>query len=151
VTLQGPVFDVLSDPVAMPLIGVREAGAILMARVVGHDADGLTRLDVDNVSIELPGVEAAPGDTLRLRILARDVILATTRPEGLSARNILPVIVETMHTGRGPGTAVVLRLGTQRLLARLTDRSVGDLQLEPGKEVFAILKSTAVSRGSIGV
>ena len=150
ITLQGPVFDVLSDPAAMPYLGVREAGAIMPATVHEHAADGLTRLLTAAGPMDLPGVTAAPGETLRLRILARDVILSRHRPDGLSARNILPGIIETLEKGRGPGVAVVLRMGDQRLLARITDRARADLALEPGQEVFAILKATAVARGAIG-
>lgn len=146
---QGRVFDVLSDPEAMPMIGVREAGAILQAKVASHAADGLATLQLEGGSLELPGVEAAVGDIIRLRILARDVILATERPTGLSARNILPVEIIALHTGRGPGTAVVLQIGEQRLLARVTDRSVQEMALRPGKQVFAVLKSTSVARGAI--
>lgn len=147
--LQGPVFDVLSDPKAMPFLGVREAGAILMAKVEAHETDGLTRLITEAGPLFLPGVEAKPGENLRLRILARDVILATERPSGLSARNILPARVQNVQTGRGPGAAVVLNLGSQTLLARVTDRAVTDLGLVPGKPVYAILKATAVARSAI--
>ncbi len=147
---QGPVFDILSDPEAMPLLGVREAGAILSATVTAHDTDGLTQLTVPGGTLELPGVTATPGEIVRLRVLARDVILATHRPTGLSARNILPVTVTDLRPGRGPGVAVVLRLGDQRLLARVTERSASELALSPGAEVFAILKSTSVARAAIG-
>lgn len=149
ILLQGPVFDVLCDPVAMPLLGVREAGAILEAHVLEHAGDGLTRLGFEGGTLELPGVEARLGEVLRLRILARDVILAVARPQGLSARNILPARIEALQTGRGPGSAVVLRIGTQKLLARVTDRSVQELGLAVGVDVFAVLKSTSVARGSI--
>lgn len=149
ITRQGPIFDVLSDPEAMPLLGVREAGAILRAEVVEHLEDGLTRLSAGPGHLELPGVTAAPGETLRLRILATDVMLSNTRPEGLSARNILPVTIGSLQTGRGPGIAAVLLLGDQRLLARVTSRSCEEMGLTPGQQIFAILKATAVARSGI--
>ncbi len=149
ITRQGPVFDVLSDPDAMPLLGVREAGAIIKARVEAHLEDGLTRLSAGPGHLELPGVTAPAGDTLRLRILATDVMLSTHRPEGLSARNILPVTIAGLQSGRGPGIAVVLLLGDQRLLARVTSRSSEEMGLASGQQVFAILKATAVARSGI--
>lgn len=149
ITRQGPVFDVLSDPEAMPLLGVREAGAILRARVLEHLGDGLTRLSAGPGHLELPGVTAAPGETLRLRILATDVMLSTVHPQGLSARNILPVTIDSLQSGRGPGIAVVLLLGDQRLLARVTSRSCEEMALAPGQKIFAVLKATAVSRSGI--
>jgi molybdate transport system ATP-binding protein len=149
VVRQGPVFDVLADPAALPLVGVRDAGAVLVARVVETAADGLTRLDTPAGPLELPGVQAAPGDEVRLRIPAHDVILAVDRPHGLSARNVLPAEVEALHEGRGPGVAVGLRCGEARLLARMTHRSCAELGLRPGLGVFAILKATAISRAGI--
>lgn len=145
----GDVFDVMSSPAAMPLLGVREAGAVLRARVAGRAEDGLTRLETAAGPLELPGVDAALGEVLRLRILAQDVILATERPNGLSARNVFEVQIASIEQGRGPGVAVVMNVGDEKLLARITARSCRDMGLEHGQTVYAILKATAVSRGAI--
>lgn len=150
VVLSGPVQEVLSDPAALPFVGVREAGAVLPARVLGHEADGLTRLALDAGELLLPGVTAAPGTGLRIRVLASDVLISRGRPEGLSSRNILPAVVSGLYRGEGPGVAVQLRLGRDRILARITARAAEELSLAPGAEVFAILKATAVPRQSIG-
>lgn len=147
----GPAAEVLSDPAAVPAIGIREAGAVLAARVVAHDpADGLTELAVSGGRLFLPGVAAEPGTTLRLRIQASDVIVATEPPAGISALNVLPVTVTAIHEGEGPGAAVGLACGDDRLLARLTRRSVRALRLAPGVACYAIVKSTAVARADIG-
>ena len=150
VAAHGTTADVLADPKVMPLIGVREASAVLEAVVKNTTSAGLARLDTDAGLLELPGVQAEEGDTVRLRILASDVILARTRPEGLSARNILPVTIGEIQRGRGPGAAVVLHAGRAKLLARITVASLQDLGLEPGQSCFAILKANAVARSAIG-
>lgn len=150
IATQGTVFDVLSDPVVVPLIGVREAGSIITATVTSHAQDGLSTLATSTGTLELPGVTAAVGTRLRLRVLAQDVILSRTRPEGLSSVNILPVTVTGVRSGEGPGAAVALNAGDDRLLARLTLRAVQDLGLEPGTQCHAIVKATTVARGSIG-
>lgn len=150
IATQGTVFDVLSDPVVVPLIGVREAGSLITATVTHHAPDGLSTLTTDTGTLELPGVTAAVGTKLRLRVLAQDVILSRTRPEGLSSVNILPVTVVGVRSGDGPGAAVALRAGSDRLLARLTLRAVEELGLEPGTKCHAIVKATTVARGSIG-
>lgn len=149
ILLSGPVTDVLSDPAAMPFLGIREAGAVLSATVAAHEDDGLTRLMTSGGPLLLPGVRAEVGEVLRLRIRAQDVILSLREPVGLSARNILRCTITGLESGRGPGVAVVLRFGDQRLLARITDRARLELGLEPGAEVYAILKSTSVSRSAI--
>lgn len=151
----GPAEQILSDPGTAPALGLREAGAILIARLSGHDDDGLSRLETGGGPVWLPRVNGAPGATLRLRILAQDVMLATERPTGVSALNILPATVQAVRLGEGPGALVQLALGDGsggdgHLLARITARSARALDLQPGRPVFAVLKAVSVARGSIG-
>ena len=146
----GPVSEVLSDPDAAPLFGLREAGATLTARIAAHEPDGLTRLDTSAGPLLLPQIDAAPGTTLRICIHAQDVILSRDRPQGLSALNILPTTVAALRLGDGPGALVQLRAGDDLLLARITRRSAQTLDLSPGTPVFAILKSVSVARDDVG-
>jgi molybdate transport system ATP-binding protein len=146
----GAAAEVLSDPDAVPTFGVREAGAILTGRVLRHHADGLTEVVVSAGSLLLPGVSAEPGTSLRIRIEAQDVILSRSRPEGLSALNILPAEVASLRRGEGPGVVVQLKVGDDRILARITRRSADALQLEPGVRCFGIVKSVSVAQGDIG-
>ena len=150
VVRQGPAHEVLSDPAAMPFVGVREAGSILRAKVVSHGPDGLSRLEVSGGLLHLPGVDAHPGSDIRIRVLAQDILVALEEPKGLSSRNILPVTVEDVRLGDGPGAAVSLRAGDDRLLARITAQAAQELKLRSGLACFAILKATAVPKGSIG-
>jgi molybdate transport system ATP-binding protein len=146
----GAAVDVLSDPDAVPMVGTREAGAVIEARIIAHHEDGLTELAVSAGRLWLPRIEAHPGDVLRLRIPAQEVILARTRPEGLSALNILPVTVTEVRIGEGPGAIVQLQAGSDRLLARLTRRSVDALGLKPGAQIHAVIKSVALAKSDIG-
>ena len=150
VVRSGPVGDVLSDPSMMPFVGVREAGSVLAAVVLERHADGLTRLSLSGGEMVVPGVDAEVGKSMRIRVLAQDVIVALQEPKGLSSRNILRAVVEELHPGSGPGMAVSLRLGADRLLVRITRRAAQELSLAPGLEVYAILKATAIARGDIG-
>jgi molybdate transport system ATP-binding protein len=134
----------------VPLIGVREAGSVLIARVLQHNPGGLSRLAISGGELRLPGIDAEVGKSLRIRILAQDVLLSLTRPTGLSSRNILPAIVEAIHRGEGPGVAVSLQLGDDRLLARITADAMEELALKPGLACYAVLKATAVARADIG-
>ncbi|WP_137703141.1 molybdenum ABC transporter ATP-binding protein [Marimonas lutisalis] len=146
----GPAQDLLSDPALMPQFGIREAGAILTATVEAHAPDGLSRLRISGGALWVMGVGAPVGTRLRLRLLASDIILAAEAPRAISARNVLPVTVETVQQGHGPGAAVSLRCGEDRLLARITSRAVAEIGLEPGRDCFAILKATAIARSDIG-
>lgn len=149
VARQGPLMDVMADPAAVPLLGVREAGAVLQARVEAHGDDGLSTLRVASGPLQLMGVHAPVGATIRLRILAQDVLLSLDRPTGLSAQNILPVTISAIREGEGPGAAIALDAGGETLLARVTSRAVASMQLHPGKAVFAVIKATSVSQTAI--
>lgn len=147
----GAVEDVLCDPAAVPDLGVRDAGAVLRARVVAHHADGLTELAVSQGMLLLPRFEAAIGALVRVRIPAQDVILALHRPIGISALNILPVVIASIFQGDGPGAAIGLVSGDDRLLARVTRRSADAMGLAPGMACYAVVKSVAVAQGDVGL
>ena len=146
----GPAADLLSDPETAPLLGLRDAGAVLTARIAAQEGDGLTRLQTVAGPLWLPHVAGETGRVLRVRIAAQDVILSRTRPEGLSALNILPAKIATLHEGQGPGVLVRLDLGGEFLLARITRRSAQALGLAPGLAVHAVLKSVAVAQADVG-
>jgi molybdate transport system ATP-binding protein len=126
-----------------------EPGAVLAATVAEHLSDrGLTRLDTAAGPLLCPSVDAPPGARLRVRIPARDVILADRVPEGLSVHNALSGTVAAIAPGAAPSLAVVtVAAGSASLLAQVTADSVSRLGLAPGRAVFALVKSVAVMRG----
>ncbi|MDD8023496.1 MAG: molybdenum ABC transporter ATP-binding protein [Paracoccaceae bacterium] len=146
----GPAAAVLSDPGLAAQFGAQEAGAVIRARLVLREADGLAWLDTGAGPIWLPDAPGAPGDELRVRIHASDVILARHRPEGLSALNILPGVVTRIEPDTGSRAWVQLQLGDEAILARITQRSVTALGLTPGVDCYAVLKSVAVTRDDLG-
>ncbi len=147
VTASGPPAQVLGDARA---VRVREVASILQARVVAHHADGLSELATAAGPLHLPRVADAPGTVLRVRILAHEVILSRAAPEGLSALNILRGTIAEITPGRGPAARVVLAIGEDRLIARVTQRAVTQLGLAPGQSCHAILKSVAVAPEDVG-
>ncbi len=151
VVASGPVGEVLSRPAAVPLLGVRDAGAVIVTKVAGRLLDdGLTELVFSGGRIMLPGILGTLGQTVRLRIPAQDVILSRAAPKGISALNVLPVTITALEQGRGPGVAVGLKAGDDALLARVTRRSASRMELAVGQQVFAIIKATAVGPEDVG-
>ncbi|MEL6682665.1 MAG: molybdenum ABC transporter ATP-binding protein [Pseudomonadota bacterium] len=151
IVMSGPLEEVLSQPAAVPVLGVRAAGAVIEARIAGRLLqDGLTELSFSGGRLMMPGNLGQLGQTIRLRIPAQDIILARERPDGLSALNILPVQITALEQGRGPGVAIALQAGKDRLLARVTRRSAERMQLTEGQEIFAIIKATAVGPEDVG-
>jgi molybdate transport system ATP-binding protein len=145
----GPVTNLLSDPDLAPLIGLREAGSILTARVLAHHDDGLTELQTAGGHLHLPRLSAATGSTLRIRIPTHEVMLALTPPQGISALNVLPAVVDQIREGSGPGVLLRLATGPDYILARITRRSATALGLRPGTRCHAIVKSVSVAQGDV--
>ncbi len=147
----GPVAEVMGRAGLYPLAGGFEAGAVLAVTVAAHDSRwGLTELVGGFGRLTVPRLDLPVGAPLRVRIRARDVILALARPAGISALNVLAGEVEVLvPTGEG-ALEVQLRLGPERLLARVTRRSGEALGLEPGRQVFALIKTVAIDRRNFG-
>lgn len=149
----GPVEDILERLDLAPATGRFEAGVLLRARVVAHDtAYQLTALEHAGDAgathrLWVPLVDAAPGAEVRLRIRARDVTLATAEPAGVSTRNVLPgVLVEVSAEAETAYAETLVDIGSARLRARLTRKAVDELELGPGKRVFALIKSISLDR-----
>lgn len=152
VVRQGPVAEVMSDPLALQVMGLRELAAMLPAQIAAQEDDGLTRLNTAAGPIWLSRIEGPAGTPVRVRILAHEVILSRHRPEGLSAQNILPAtITRIVPTG---DSALVIHLAVgdgSEILARITRRAAQALDLAPGDTAFAILKAMSVARDHVAV
>ena len=145
----GTTAEVMTDPAALRAMGLREVAAMLPAIVKDHAEDGLTRLDTVGGPVFVPQVEAVPGTRLNVQIMAHEVILSRTRPEGLSAQTMLKGRVTRIVPGDGPGVMVHVAMGEDEILARITRRAAAQMDLQPGQTVHAILKSMSVARAHL--
>ncbi len=119
-------------------------GAVLEATIATHDeTHGLTELDCAGEILVVPKIARSPGEKVRIRIDSEDVMLALSRPEGVSANNILPATIAAIREN-GANADVQLRLRNGLLVARITRRSLERLQLKPGASIFAVIKSVTV-------
>jgi molybdate transport system ATP-binding protein len=92
VTARGTPHEVMTAPRQETVAQLAGFENIFDALVVASHEDRGTmtcRLAGTNVELETPLVHAEAGSTLRVGIRAGDILLATTRPQGLSARNII--------------------------------------------------------------
>ncbi|MBC7940305.1 MAG: molybdenum ABC transporter ATP-binding protein [Chitinophagaceae bacterium] len=144
----GPLAEVL-EQLYLPGVGAFEAGVVLCPRVVGHDRQfQLLLLDLSGQRLTVPVVDGlwpAVGTGLRLRVRARDVALATHRPQGLSMRNVLQgTLTQLTAAADGPQAEALVDVGGGRLRARLTRHAVAELGLTEGQTVFALIKGIAL-------
>ena len=85
------------------------------------------------------------GRPVRIRILARDVSLATTEPQNTSIQNQLSAVIEAVAPDAHPSQVLVrLRVGPWAVLARITQKAWSDLSLHIGQAVWVQVKSVAV-------
>jgi molybdate transport system ATP-binding protein len=146
----GPVHEVMQRVDLFPLTGRAEAGAIVSATVERHDEGyALTELRSRAGLWKLPRIDAAVGARLRLRVRARDVMLARSAPVDLSALNVFSGVVAAISPGERPIMDVRVDCNGEALMARLTRYSIERLQLAPGVPVYALVKSVALDRRSL--
>ena len=149
----GAVEDLTSRLDLRPLTGRYEAGAVIRAEVAEHDPDyELTRLAFPGGRINVARIDLPLGAKVRVRVRARDVVLALAPPTGLSIRNAFAGRVLEIAPERGPNVDVLLDIGTEgnpvRLWARITRRAQAELALVPGARIHALVKTVALDRGS---
>jgi molybdate transport system ATP-binding protein len=146
VVAHGPLDALTSRP---DLTWLRESvglGSFIEARVATVNASrGLAELAFDGGTLLAPSRSLTEGMRVRLRIPAREVILATEPPRGLSLRNILSGVVSSMHVEAGDDHVVVqVAVGDVRLLAEVTRDAVAQLGIAPGVALHALVKSVSL-------
>lgn len=143
VVLRGGKVSAQGAPRAV-LTGPGTAGGldnILRLPVARHEPEkGITWLDLgDGQVLACPQCRAQ--GPVAVAIHADEIILARSRPGGLSARNVLKAVVSAVQ-GSGPDTLVTLAVGPHSLLCHVTHAAADELGLEPGQEAFAVIKTS---------
>jgi molybdate transport system ATP-binding protein len=141
----GPLAEVAARA-DLPLALRDDAGALLHCRVVEHDTGReLTRLEAGGASFLVPLQDMQVGHEGRIRVPAREVILAAEAPESISLHNIIPGTIRLIAPDPGRRAVMVeVALPDGALLARVTPDAVMRLRLTPGSPVLALIKSTSV-------
>ena len=142
----GPTAEVMQSLDIQAVMGRFEAGALIEATVLDHDEKyHLTNLALGNQRLTMPMVSRLPaGATVRLRIRARDVALASARPEGISIRNVLTGhIAEITEYPDSPFAEALVEVGGANVRARVTRAAADEMHLAAGSPVFALIKSIA--------
>ncbi|MGK6314249.1 molybdenum ABC transporter ATP-binding protein [Neorhizobium sp. DT-125] len=125
----------------------RDAGAVLAGTVEAIDIPHrLATIRLSAAQIVVPDAHVEEGRTVRVQIPERDVMVATRRPEGLSALNILEGAIASIEPDGEGMVRIRIRSGEDMVLARITALSVERLDLTPEKPVFAVIKTVALER-----
>lgn len=138
----GAPMDVLDAPRRKRLAQAAGFENLLSAVVLGlREANGVmrVRLGDSRCEIEVPLAHASPGDRGQIAIRAGDILLASERPRGLSARNILEGRIASLEQ-RGGMCVARVDCGVT-FVAHVTPGAVRELELAPEKQVWLVLKT----------
>ena len=143
---QGTPHQVLSAPLQETIAQLAGFENIFDATVwlVHEDRGTITcRLPGKNagtfVLLETPLIRAEPGTPLRIGIRAGDILLAISKPEGLSARNVLPGRLVSLER-RDVIVFATVDCGVEMKI-QLTLAARDELKLEEGQEVWLVIKT----------
>ncbi len=130
----------------LPIRLGEDAGVVLEGQVAERDARWhLLRVACGGASLWVRDTGIAPGQQVRVRILARDVSIVAEPMTGTSILNTLSARVLSLGDDSHPAlTLVKLEVDDSPILARVTRRSAAQLGLAPGRSVFIQIKAVAV-------
>ena len=145
VKAEGLVSAVLTQVVTPVLVG-EDAGALIAGHIGQVDTQWhLSRIDFEGGCVWMRDAGLPVGKAVRIRILARDVSLATSKPQDTSIQNQLRGSIQSITPDAHPSQVmVVLKCGAEEVLARVTKRAVEELALRVGQTVWAQVKSVAL-------
>lgn len=141
----GPVADVMGRPELMALAGRGGAGALLEGRVRARDPEtGLAEIAMGEAVITAPDGGQPVGEPVRLRLRARDVLLARTAPDSLSAGNRIPATVMEIERREPAVHTVRLAHAGQAFHALVSAPAMADLGIAEGDAVVALVDTASL-------
>lgn len=141
----GPVEELSLHPQLRAIIGPDAIGAVLTGVVeVLDDQTGLAMVRIGDSAINLSLRGVRPGAAVRMHLHARDLILATVRPDGLSVRNVLLGSISRIVEDDADTDLVYVDLGGAQVLARVTRAASIALSLRQGLRVWVLVKSVSI-------
>ncbi|MEO7030978.1 MAG: molybdenum ABC transporter ATP-binding protein [Herbaspirillum sp.] len=156
----GDVHDLMGRLDLRRYTGHYEAGVLIESTVLSHDpVFGLSTLAFDGGQLQVVRIDTVVGTPVRVRVRARDVSLATTRPEHVSLLNVLSG--QLLELGNIDDTENQLNIGTNVearvqvgqtcVIARITRRSAHLLDLMPGQQVYLMIKAVSLDHRSLSL
>lgn len=145
VRASGPLKELLLRT-DLPFASDDDAEAVIDGQASAYDARyGLVELCLpgSEARLRLPHAALQAQQRVRVKIKARDVSLSLQRAEGSSLLNLLPVKVDSWQV-LDAQVLLTLRLGEQRLLARITRYSFDQLGIHAGQAIWAQIKSVSL-------
>lgn len=143
VATEGDINSVSLNPSLRAIVGADAVGAVLDGEVRAVDANGLADIAIGNGSLRVQA-NAQVGDRVRVQMLARDIILATQAPVGLSVRNALEGVIANIQRDDDHSDLMYVNIGNATVMARITRVATAALDLTVGSKVFVLVKAVSM-------
>lgn len=142
---QGSLDELSLHPELRAIVGPDAVGAVLRGTVESVDGGtGLATVRIGGSSLRIHLREAKAGASIRLQLLARDIIVATSRPENLSVRNVMNGIIARIVADDADTDLVYVDIGGPLVLSRVTRAASLSLGLRAGLPVWVLVKSVSI-------
>lgn len=143
----GPIGETLAR-LDLPMAMGDDAGVVIEGTVIAHNPEYQllsVALPHSDLQMRLAHTPLPSGKALRFKVQARDISLSLQPDHQSSILNRLPVkVVSEMPADNAAHVLVRLDAAGTPLLARITRYSRDQLQLVPGQQLWAQIKSVAV-------
>jgi molybdate transport system ATP-binding protein len=144
IAFRGTLADALISPEAGFVSGP-QAASLLIGQVTGYDpTTAVSTIDLGRGRRFLLSRRLLADRTVRLRILAQDVSLSLTPNPQSTILNALPGQVDALVDETPHHVTLLVSIGNQSILARISRKSWRELDLAPGRAVFAQVKAVSV-------
>jgi molybdate transport system ATP-binding protein len=146
VVTQGALDDVSLHPDLRAIVGPEAVGSVLTGTVEAHGGDiaGLAAVRVGSNVLHVALRDARAGASVRVQLLARDVILATARPENISVRNVMIGTIARIAGDDADTHMIHIDIGGPLVLARVTRAASTALDLQQGRQVWVLVKAVSI-------
>ena len=143
---RGEPHRVLADPGVFALAEEAFENVLPARHLRREPSTSVLRLGDEAEGVELITLASSAeiGAEVLVGLPSSEIVIATERPAGLSARNVLPARVEAIRTSRGWGL-VETRLAPDLppISVEVVETTPAKLGIEPGSEVFLVIKATS--------
>ena len=151
----GKVSEIMIEKEFKNFFGKFESGAILNGLVIEKEKNfNLTKIEVENQILILPGNFKKKGDKIRVRIRARDVIVSKINLKKVFIENVLKGKITEIILEKDTAFAeILIKISTDKSFqffrARITKYNLKTMNLKIKDNIYAHLRSVSFDRQAI--
>lgn len=129
----------------LSLVKHAHSGLLLTVNALNWDVEfSIYRGLVEGQEVLLTAEDVNGQSSVQIKVESKDVIIATSRIGSSSLQNCLKVTIESMKPLSKGSVLLTLCIGKQKLLSKITCKSLLELDLQVNQSVFAYIKALSI-------